>query len=71
MNKGESMFEVRVEDIAGALAFAILFLYLYIVNRDKMNFQTWMDTIIYPAMVSIIVFAIVYFARKIVEREAR
>jgi len=68
MNKQESIFEVHIEDIAGALAFAVLFLYLYIINRNNMNFQTWMDTIIYPAMVSIIVFAVVYFIRKAIER---
>ncbi|MGQ9530549.1 MAG: hypothetical protein ACUVQX_03185 [Candidatus Bathycorpusculaceae bacterium] len=68
MKKQESIFEVHIEDIIGALTFAVLFLYFYIVNRSNMNFQTWMDTIIYPAMVSIIVFAIVYFIRKSMER---
>ena len=54
MNKRESIFDVYIEDIIGALIFAVL--------------QTWMDTIIYPAMASIIAFAIVYFVRKTKER---
>jgi len=54
MNKRESIFDAYIEDIIGALVFAVL--------------QTWMDTIIYPAMASIIAFAIVYFVRKTKER---
>jgi len=68
MNKRESIFDVYIEDIIGALVFAVLFLYFYTVNKNNMNFQTWMDTIIYPAMASIIAFAIVYFVRKTKER---
>ena len=69
MNKRESIFDAYIEDIIGALVFAVLFLYFYTVNKNNMNFQTWMDTIIYPAMVSIIAFAIVYFVRKTKERD--
>lgn len=59
MSKTESLFSVHIEDGIALLVFCILFLYFYVNNYE------FIDTLIYAAMISGIVGAIVYFLRKL------
>ena len=71
MSKKESIFEQHIEDAIATIVFALLLLYFFTINKDKIiakDFTALLEMIIYPLVISLVVWAIGYIIRKAIEK---